>query len=205
MLESNSGVLNTAQEDAARIAVLEGELEQLRRRDAERSAELDARERRIRLLEEALRILQSHRFGSSREKLHVAPGQSELFNEAETVAELNEVLGTEVNLKATPQRADKAAAGTKAGRKAIAAHLPRVPVVHDVPEAERLCACGVRLVEIGSDVTEQLDYVAPKIQVLQHVRKKYACPGCDQCVKTAPDTPRSCHGAMRRRGYSRIW
>ncbi len=75
MLESNSGVLNTAQEDAARIATLEGEIAQLRRRDAERSAELDARERRIRLLEEALRILQSNRFGSSREKLHVAPGQ----------------------------------------------------------------------------------------------------------------------------------
>ena len=144
MLESNSGVLNTAQEDAARIAMLEGELAQLRRRDAERSAELDARERRIRLLEEALRILQSHRFGSSREKLHVAPGQSELFNEAETVAELNEVLGTEVNLKATPQRADKAAAGAKAGRKAIAAHLPRVQIVHELPEAERQCACGAR-------------------------------------------------------------
>jgi len=189
MLESNSGALNTAQEDAARIAMLEGEVAQLRRRDAERNAELDARERRIRLLEEALRILQSNRFGSSREKLHVAPGQAELFNEAETVAELNEVLGTEVSLKATPQRVDKATAGTKAGRKAIASHLPRMPVVHDVPEAERLCACGVTLVEIGSDVTEQLDYVPPKIQVLQHVRKKYACPGCDQCVKTAPLPP----------------
>ena len=57
MLESNSGVLNTAQEDAARIAVLEGELEQLRRRDAERSAELDARERRIRLLEDIREVL----------------------------------------------------------------------------------------------------------------------------------------------------
>ncbi len=30
--------------------------------------------------------------------------------------------------------------------KAIAAHLPQVPVVHDVPEAEWLCACGVTLV-----------------------------------------------------------
>ena len=97
MLESNLSVLNTAEEDAARIAVLEGELAQLRRRDAERSAELDARERRIRVLEEALRILQSHRFGSSREKLHVAPGQAELFNEAETVAELNEVLGCKIS------------------------------------------------------------------------------------------------------------
>jgi hypothetical protein len=50
---------------------------------------------------------------------------------------LNEVLGVEVNLKATPQREDKPGTGAKAGRKAIAAHLPRVSVVHDLPESER--------------------------------------------------------------------
>jgi hypothetical protein len=93
---------------------------------------LAARERRIRLLEEALRVLQSDRYGASRERLHVAPGQTELFNEAETIAELNEVRGTEVNLKATPQREDKSSRGTKPGRKAIAAHLPRVAIVHDL-------------------------------------------------------------------------
>jgi transposase len=186
MLESNSGAPAEAMDGAARIALLERELELLRRRDAERTAELAARERRIRLLEEALRILQADRYGASREKLHVAPGQTELFNEAETIAELNEVLGTEVQLKATPQREDKSGTGAKAGRKAIAAHLPRVEVVHDIPQSERQCACGSQLIEIGSDISEQLDYVAPKIQVLQHVRKKYACPGCEQCVKTAP-------------------
>src|ERR1700688_1654237 len=186
MLESNSGAPADAMDGAARIAALESELELLRRRDAERSAELAARERRIRLLEEALRILQSDRYGASREKLHVAPGQTELFNEAETVAELNEVLGTEVNLKATPQREENSGRGTKPGRKAIAAHLPRVAIVHDLAEEDRHCACGSQFIEIGSDISEQLNYVPSKIQVLQHVRKKYACPGCEQCVKTAP-------------------
>jgi transposase len=99
---------------------------------------------------------------------------------------LNEVLGAEVPLKATPQREDQSGTGAKAGRKAIAAHLPRVAIVHDIPQSERQCACGSQLIEIGSDISEQLDYVPPKIQVLQHVRKKYACPGCEQCVKTAP-------------------
>jgi transposase len=186
MLESNSGAPADAMDGAARIALLESELELLRRRDAERTAELAARERRIRLLEEALRILQADRYGSSREKLHVAPGQTELFNEAETLVELNEALGAEVNLKTTPQRAEKSNPATKAGRKAIAAHLPRVPIVYDIPQSERQCACGTILTEIGSEVTEQLDYVPPKIQVLQHVRKKYACPGCEQCLRTAP-------------------
>jgi transposase len=41
------------------------------------------------------------------------------------------------------------------------------------------------LIEIGAEVSEQLDYVPAKVQVLQHVRKKYACPGCEQCLTTA--------------------
>ena len=178
MLESNSAALNDAMDGAARIALLESENQKLR-------ADAAQRERRIRILEEALRILQADRYGASREKLHVAPGQSELFNEAETLVELGEVLGAEVTLKATPQRQDKPA-GAKPGRKALAAHLPRVQVFHDIPENERQCACGGMLTEIGSETSEQLDYVAAKIQVLQHVRKKYACPGCEQCIKTAP-------------------
>jgi transposase len=114
------------------------------------------------------------------------PGQTELFNEAEALVELNEALGAEVTLKATPQREEKSNSATKGGRKAIAAHLPRVPIVCEIPESERQCACGGALIEIGSEVSEQLDYVPPKIQVLQHVRKKYACPGCEQCLKSAP-------------------
>src|SRR6202166_4088549 len=137
MLESNSGAPADAMDGAARIALLESEVELLRRGDAERTAELAARERRIRLLEEALRILQADRYGASRERLHVAPGQTELFNEAETIAELNEVLGAEVLLKATPQREEQqSGTGAKAGRKAIAAHLPRVAIVHDIPQSE---------------------------------------------------------------------
>jgi len=178
MLESNSGALTDAMNGAARIALLESENQKLR-------ADAAHRERRIRLLEEALRVLQADRYGASREKLHVAPGQSELFNEAETILELNEVLGAEVNLKATPERESKSSGTKKPGRKAIAAHLPRIPVVYEVPESERRCACGSTLIEIGSEISEQLDYVPAKIQVLQHVRKKYACPGCEQCLKTA--------------------
>jgi transposase len=184
MLESDIDAPTEAMDGAARIALLEGEIEQLRRRDAEREAELAMRERRIRLLEEALRVLNADRFGASREKLHVAPGQAELFNEAEALVELQAVIGVEVELEATPLREVKPATNT-AGRKAIAAHLPRVPIIHDIPESERQCACGSALKEIGSDISEQLDYIAPKIQVLQHIRKKYACPGCEQCVKTA--------------------
>lgn len=185
MLESTSGVIDQAADAASRITLLEAENERLRVRDAERGAELEARERRIRLLEEALRVLKADRFGASREKLGVAPGQGGLFNEAEAMVELAEAVGAEVDLEATPQREDKKRSGTKPGRKALAGHLPRIPIIYDLPESERHCACGSTLIEIGAETSEQLDYVPPKIQVLQHVRKKYACPGCQQCLKTA--------------------
>jgi transposase len=194
MLEAPSGAIEHAAEAAARIALLENENGRLR-------ADVDSRERCIRVLEEALRVLRADRFGASREKLNVAPGQGGLFNEAETVAELTEALGAEVDLKATPQREYKRHSATKPGRKALAAHLPRVRVPHELPESERTCACGDTLVEIGEEISEQLDYVRPKIQVLQHVRKKYACPGCQQCLKTARlCRRRSCPGATRRPG-----
>ena len=182
MLEAPAHALDTAVDAAARIALLESENERLR-------ADMGRREQRIRLLEEALRVLKADRFGASREKLSVAPGQSGLFNEAEAVIELTEALGAEVELKATPQREDKKLSTNKPGRKAIASHLPRVQIIHDLPEGERHCACGGTLVEIGSEVSEQLDYLPAKVQVLQHVRKKYACPGCERCLKTAALPP----------------
>jgi transposase len=64
-------------------------------------------------------------------------------------------VGAEVELKATPQREDKARSVLKAGRKAIASHLRRVPILYELPESERQCAC----------------------------------PGCEQCVKSAPLPP----------------
>ena len=74
----------------------------------------------------------------------------------------------------------------KGGRKPLPTHLPRVEVIHELPEAERRCEHdGKILSEIGEVVSEQLDIVPATIQALRHVRKQYACD-CGQCIKTAP-------------------
>jgi len=182
MLETQARSPETTVDVATRIALLESENERLR-------ADVGSREQRIRLLEEALRVLKADHYGASREKLGEAPGQGGLFNEAEATIELTEAVGAEVELKATPQREDKKRSAGTAGRKAIASHLPRIPIVYELPDSERHCPCGGTLIEIGTEVSEQLDYVPAKVQVLQHVRKKYACPGCEQCLKTAPLPP----------------
>ena len=74
----------------------------------------------------------------------------------------------------------------KRGRKPLPAALPRVEVVHELPQAERCCPHdGQALKVIGEETSEQLDIVPAKIQVIRHVRKRYACD-CGQCIRTAP-------------------
>lgn len=157
----------------------------LAQRTAQLTAELTARDIRIRLLEEALRALKADKYGASREKLGAAPGQHGLFNEAEATMELTEAVGVEPALTATPLRETRTS-DTTAGRKALASHLPRIEVRHELPALERMCACGTALVEIGTETSEQLDYIPAKVQVIRHVRPKYACACCHTGVKIAP-------------------
>ena len=176
MLESPSVGADTAVTADDRTALLV--------ENSELRARIEAREQRIRLLEEALRVLKANTYGPSRERLSVAAGQVELFNEIEATFDITEAVGIEPELKATPIRDEKRAGG-KPGRAKLAAHLARLEIRHELEPAELHCACGAVLVEIGADVSEQIDYVPAKVQVLRHVRVKYACPGCEQCIKTA--------------------
>ena len=67
----------------------------------------------------------------------------------------------------------------KRGRKPLPDHLPRIEIIHDLPEDQRVCACGTCLKRIGEEVSEKLDYVPAVMQVERHIRPKYACPACD--------------------------
>jgi transposase len=82
-------------------------------------------------------------------------------------------------------------AGTKEkqrghGRKALPKHLPRVPVVYELTEAERRCPeCGEPRLQIGAECSEQLDYKPASLFVVEHRRCTYACPHCQGHVTTA--------------------
>ncbi|BCO08952.1 transposase [Desulfolithobacter dissulfuricans] len=80
----------------------------------------------------------------------------------------------------------------KRGRKPLPEDLPRVEVVHDLEEQDRICGCGCELTRIGEEVSEQLDIVPARVQVIRHIRPKYACRNCEgvqdegPTVKVAP-------------------
>jgi transposase len=97
-----------------------------------------------------------------------------LFNEFELVAqqvELEEIEPIDILIN-TP------VIKKKLGRKALPAHLPRNIICHDLTLEERLCSCGNEMGYIGAQVSEELDYVPAKLEVIQHRCMKYICEGC---------------------------
>ncbi len=151
--------------------------------------DLDARYRaRIEFLEERVRFFQKQLFGRKSEKRpQESQGrQLELFNEAEVLTEKPSCAETLVVPEHTRRRPK---------RKPLPENLPRVEVIHDLDEGEKVCACGGELSRIGEEVSEKLDIVPAKIQVIRHIRYKYACKNCEgvedegPTVKTAPPPP----------------
>lgn len=65
----------------------------------------------------------------------------------------------------------------RSGRPAIDPDLPRRRVEHDLSEQEK--AQFARVVCIGEEISETLEYTPAKLEVLQHARLKYRCE--DEC------------------------
>ena len=157
---------------------------------------LQAHEYIIRMLEQAI-LARQRMFGASSEQLSA---QSRLFDEAEALALLStdaqdtapipaEVLAPSPEL-GTSKPAVKSVVKPARGKRApLPAELVRLDVLHDVPESERTCPCGTAMVEIGQDISEQLDIVPMQVRVLRHIRKRYGCPDGTLAPITAPLPP----------------
>jgi transposase len=149
--------------------------------DVDIAARLAAREERIKLLEEENRWLKAQLFGRSSEKTPaeaVSPDQRWLFNEAEALAKTAEGASQTIQIPAHERR--------KRGRKRLSPELPRIEMVHDLPDHEKHCAKdGAALERIGEEISEQLDYKPAQVRVVRHIRPKYACPCCRQGVHIA--------------------
>ena len=144
----------------------------------------------IEFLEEQNRLLRKALFASKSEKRRPDEGeggsQLHLFNEAEALVEKKKEEAPVTIPEHTRQRPK---------RKPLPENLPRIEVIEDIDESEKVCACGAELSRIGEDVCEKLDIVPAKIQVVRIVRPKYACKSCEgvetegPTVKIAPSPP----------------
>ena len=153
---------------------------------AEVTARLKAEHfQQLQKLYEELRLQRRRMFGV-RSEAHV--GQYLLFNEVElALAEAPDA--PEVAELPAPQVPEAKPPKARGKRQPITPELPRITIVHELPENERLCPCGTPMVEIGRDVSEQLDIIPLQVRVLRHERVRYACPDKTTAPRTAPLPP----------------
>ena len=133
----------------------------------------------LKLLIAKLRRMQ---FGRSSEKLDRQIEQLELrlealeMNNAETVAAVPKAVASE------EQKA-------RAARGPLPAHLPRVARMH-LPKEKACPDCGGELRKLGEDISEVLERIPERFEVIRHVRVKLACACCDKIVQAAaPSRP----------------
>ena len=161
---------------------IQQEMDVLRDENAEFKATIESLRQYILQLEEFIRHGRRQQFGASSEQL--PDQQPSLFDEVEIASDdatisVDETPEAEVVPEAKPARKPR-----KAFR--IPPELPRVEIIHDLPESEKVCPHdGTALKHIDSEVHEQLDIIPAQAQVLRHLRYTYACPCCDQHVVTA--------------------
>ena len=139
-------------------------------------ADITSKENEITKLKEALHLALHARFGKKSEKLS-SDVQFDLFNEAEDTEEATEADSVDDSITVPSHTRQKR------GRKPLPDYLPRVQQIHDLPDDEKACACGCQLTHIGDDTSEQLEYILATVQVIQHVRRKYACKSCEEMIK----------------------
>ena len=118
------------------------------------------------------------------------PGAGERFNEVEDILDEHDKA-----LLATSPLVKKEKAKPK--RRPLPAQLPRVEVVVDLDEDEKVCdCCQSPLHKMGESSSETLEFVPAHIKVVKTIRPKYTCRHCERegiesVVKTAkmPATP----------------
>jgi transposase len=172
------------------VTITAEELQMLRQAAAERDAlrgELRVVTVERDLLQERLKAFLRQLF-AARSEARGSEQKDLFFNEAEAEAP------TVSTLPAQEDECGVKVAGhtrKKHGRKPLDPALPREVVRHELPQSERICPHdGAALVEIGAEISEQLDIIPQQVRVIQHQRVKYACPCCDQGIKVTPAAPR---------------
>jgi len=162
-------------------AALPEDPEDLRQYCRQLLTELSEQQQLVAKLSHELALFRRYLYGRRSEKLD--PGQL-LLEFAGWMKAMNEAAPAET----TPAPPSPAPSRPRAGhgRTPLPAFLPRQRVEHALPEEQCTCReCGARLVKIGEETSEQLDYRPASLCVTEHVRVKYACKACEGQVVTS--------------------
>jgi transposase len=182
--------------EGASLTALPNDIDQLKQLFIERESrisdqlnhfekQLKVKDSVIQTLQDEMKLLKKLLFGRSSEKWTAEDRrQGLLFNEAETISE-NESHDESEDLS---ERISYTRA--KRGRKPIPADIPRVEVVYDIMDEEKVCPhCAAKRPLIGSLESEELQFIPARVVVKKHIRKKYGPCRCDAFKKDQSAVP----------------
>lgn len=166
------------------------EIEALKKALAQAHSELRVVRTERDLLQEQLNRFKRKLFDAKSEAAAGVQQKDMFFNEAEAEGAKAEPAAEEPAGEGGDEIDVPAHKRKRRGRKPLDPALPRHVVRHELPEGERVCPLdGEALVEIGMEISEQMDIIPQQVRVLQHQRVKYACPCCDGGIRLAPRPP----------------
>jgi transposase len=128
---------------------------------------------------EQIRLARHQHFGVRSERFSLDQ-MALCFNEAEAAAAVNEAPGSAAgdSLGTVAVPAHRRSTG---GRRPLPKAFPRFDVIHELDTSECHCGqCQGALTPVSEKISEQLDIIPATVRVLRHVRKTYACVGCDE-------------------------
>ena len=184
---------------AALAAGFQTDIERAQSQHKARALALETRIQHDHFIIEKLKLELAHlrriQFGRKSESLKGE--QQDLFNEAvaEDLGNLSEEMDA-LTSDVSERKARKIR--ERAGRQPLPPHLPVVEHRHDLESC--LCdRCGQEQIQIGEDVTDQLDVEPAKFTIHRHIRPQYACRHCET-VTAAPMAPALIEGGMATPG-----
>ncbi len=136
----------------------------------------------IEKLKVQLARLRRQQFGRSSEKIDRVIEQLELvLDELETEAAAGPMTVGPVVAPVTDEDDSAAVRKKSSGRRPLPEHLPRREIVH-APDCT--CpACGGAMRKVGEDISEVLDYVPGRFEVIRHIRPAFSCRRCESMVQ----------------------
>jgi transposase len=150
---------------------------------AENEQKLAAKAAQITHLQDLVNLLQKKKYAPQSEV--VSSEQLGLFNEVEDLTHTPPAEDDETDEEDGADSSDKKI--KKKRRARLPENLPREEVIIDLDEKDKVCPHdGATLEKIGEEVSEKLEIIPAKVFVRKTIRHKYACPCCDEGMKTAP-------------------
>jgi transposase len=168
----------------ADAAALPSDIEELKRLVALRTAERDAAKAGLLLktleaekLKTQIARLKRMSFGASSERVRRELEQLELKLEEIETAEAQTEAAQETPAAPEPAQPSQKEAPAKKQRRKLPEALPRREIVHE--PASTCPACGGTMRKVGEDVTEILEYVPGRFEVIRHIRPACSCRQCE--------------------------